>query len=136
MGVIPNYLGRSGFLKKNLEWYYLKEGGNFLGRNHQMASRLQKSFKWNKKRGSWELPLWLSGLRNLTSIHEDVGSIPGLSRWVKGYSVAESCGVGCRCSSDPVLLWLWCRLAAVAEIRPLAWELPYAAPYGEKKKKE
>ena len=30
-------------------------------------------------------------------------------------------------SSDPQLLWLWCRLAAVAPIRPLAWELPHAA---------
>ena len=25
-----------------------------------------------------------------------------------------SCGVGCRCSSDPVLLWLWHRPAATA----------------------
>ena len=25
-----------------------------------------------------------------------------------------------------MLLWLWCRLAAAALIRPLAWELPYA----------
>jgi len=25
-----------------------------------------------------------------------------------------------------VLLWLWCRLAATARIRPLAWEPPYA----------
>ena len=38
-----------------------------------------------------------------------------------------SCGVGCRQASDPVLLWLWCRLAATALIQPLAWELPYAA---------
>ena len=37
-----------------------------------------------------------------------------------------SCGVGHRRSSDPVLLWLWCRPAATAPIRPLAWELPYA----------
>ena len=37
-----------------------------------------------------------------------------------------SCGVGCRRGSDPELLWLWCRLAAVALIRPLAWEPPYA----------
>ena len=36
-----------------------------------------------------------------------------------------SCGVGCRPSSDPMLLW--CRLAAIAPIGPLAWEPPYAA---------
>ena len=37
-----------------------------------------------------------------------------------------SCGVVRRCSSDPALLWLWCRLAAVAPIGPPAWESPYA----------
>ena len=37
-----------------------------------------------------------------------------------------SCGVGCRCSLDTALLWLWCRPAATAPIRPLAWEPPYA----------
>ena len=36
-------------------------------------------------------------------------------------------GVGRRRGLDPVLLWLWCRLAAVAPIGPLAWEPPYAA---------
>ena len=36
-----------------------------------------------------------------------------------------SCGVGGRCGSDPVLLWLWCRPAVTALIQPLAWELPY-----------
>ena len=38
-----------------------------------------------------------------------------------------NCGVGCRLGSDPVLPWLWGRLVAIALIRPLAWELPYAA---------
>ena len=38
-----------------------------------------------------------------------------------------SCGVGCRCCSDPELLWLWCRPTPVAPIRPLAQEPPYAA---------
>ena len=46
-----------------------------------------------------------------------------------------SCGVGCRRSSDPELLWLWCRLVATALIRPLAWEPLYAvgAALGKKK---
>ena len=37
-----------------------------------------------------------------------------------------SCGLGCRRSSDPALLWLWCRLVATAQIQPLAWKPPYA----------
>ena len=35
---------------------------------------------------------------------------------------AVSCGIGRRCSSDLVLLWLWHRPAAVALIWPLAWK--------------
>ena len=42
-----------------------------------------------------------------------------------------SCGVGCRRGSDLVLLWL----AAVAPIRPLAWEPPYATGTALKRKK-
>ena len=53
-------------------------------------------------------------LMNLTRIHEDARSIPGLS----GLS----------------LLWLWGRPATVAPISLLAWELPYAS--GPKKQKE
>ena len=48
---------------------------------------------------------------NPTSIHKNAGLIPGLPLWVR----------------DPKLLWLWCRLATVALIQFLAWELPYAA---------
>ena len=57
----------------------------------------------------------------------------------RGVSVAMSCGVGYRRSSDPMLQWLWHRPAATALIRPLAWELPYAtgtAPKSKKKKKK
>jgi len=65
------------------------------------------------------------GLTNPTKNHEVAGSIPSLAQWVKDpTSVAVSCGVGYRLSSDPALLWLWRSLAAVALIRALAWEPP------------
>ena len=47
-----------------------------------------------------------------------------------------SCGVGLRHGLDPGLLWLWCRPAAVARIRPLAWEPPYAEGTALKKTKD
>ena len=47
-----------------------------------------------------------------------------------------SCGTGRRCGSDPELLWLWCKLAAIAQIRPLAWEPPYAMGAALKSKKK
>ena len=55
----------------------------------------------------------------------------------RGSGVAVSCGVGHRRGLDPALLW--CRPAAVAPIRPLAWGLPYAAgaaPKSKAKKKK
>ena len=49
---------------------------------------------------------------NPTSIRQDEGSIPGLTRWVKDLAW--------------LWLWLWCRPAAAGPIPLLAWEPPYA----------
>ena len=47
-----------------------------------------------------------------------------------------SCGIGRRRGSDPRLLWLWREPAAIAPIRPLAWEPPYATGVALKKMKK
>ena len=60
-----------------------------------------------------------------------LASLSGLRIWG-----CCGCGGGYRCSLDPMLLWLWCRSAAVAPIRALAWELPYAAGVALKRKKK
>ena len=74
------------------------------------------------------VPTVAQQVKNPTSIHEAAGSIPDLTQWVKDpASVASSCGIGHRCGSDLVLLWLWDRPAAATPIQPLAWERPYTS---------
>ena len=60
-------------------------------------------------------------------------SIPGLPQWVKD---PVSCGIGHRQDLDLALLWLWCRLAAIALIGPLAWEPPQPTGSALKSKKK
>ena len=47
-----------------------------------------------------------------------------------------SCGVGRRRRSDPAMLWLWRRPAAVAPNRSLAWEPLYAVGAALKRQKD
>ena len=57
-------------------------------------------------------------VKNPTSVHQDLGSVPGPAQWVRGLGIAVSSDVGCRCGLDLAWLWLWLRLAAAALMDP------------------
>ena len=71
-----------------------------------------------------DIPVKLSGLAS-----PFLGKVEGVKKDDQGSVVnsKELWGVGRGCGSYSELLWLSCRLATVAPIRPLAWQLPYAA---------
>ena len=77
--------------------------------------------------------MWLR-VTNPTGIQTLLGSLASLS----GLRIWRclSCGIDHRCDLDPVLLWLWYRVAAVDPIQPLAWEPPYATGVALKKQKK
>ena len=56
--------------------------------------------------------------------------------WISGLRIWHCCELRYRWQRwlGLALLWLWGRLAAVAPIWPLAWELPYAAGASLKRK--
>ena len=71
-----------------------------------------------------EFPLWCS--RNESNKHPwECGFNPWPHSMGQGFGIAMNCSIGHKCSSDPTLLWLWCRPEAVASIQSLAWELAY-----------
>jgi len=63
--------------------------------------------------------------------------VPSLAS-LSGLRVQHCCDLwlGGRCGSDLAWMWLWRRPTAAAPIRPLAWELPYAASAALKSKKK
>ena len=110
---------------------YFVGAGGWLVKYFDMASKTLTL--WSSHHGS--------AVTNLTGIHEDTGLIPGLAEWVKDPVFCPElwCRSQTRSDSELLLLWLWHKPAVAALIRPLAWELPYAASMalkGKKKKKK
>ena len=69
-------------------------------------------------------------LRNLTSIHENSSSIPGLAQLVKH---PRCCELWCRSQTR---LRFHIAVADTAPIGPLAWELPCASDAALKRQKD
>ena len=93
----------------------------------------------SKRRNSWEQRTGVPVL-----VHWKWIRLGTMSLQVR--SLASLSGLRVRCCHelwcsrrpglDPALLWLWCRPAAIAQIRPLAWEPPYATGAAVKRQRK
>ena len=59
-----------------------------------------------------------------------MGSIPGLAQWVQDLALPQAVAWVADVAQ------IWCRVAAVAPVQPLAWEFPYAIGAALKRKKK
>ena len=55
-----------------------------------------------KKKERNGVPIVAQWVKNLTSVHEDVGSTPGLPQWVKYLALLEAA------VQFPDVVWIWC----------------------------
>ena len=101
---------------------------------HCCGSGLILAWVWPKEK-SRGVPVVAQQVKNQTQCLWGCGFDPWSCSVGWGSGVAVSCGIGRRCGSDLILLWLWLRPAPTAPIRPPAWESPYAVGVALKRQK-
>ena len=79
-----------------------------------------------EKRDFAGVPVVAQWLTNLTRNHGVAGLIPGLAQWFGDLALPRAVVQVADVAQIPCLLWLWCRPMAIAPIRTLAWEAPFA----------
>ena len=107
---------------------------NHISSNQICISKMVLS-KYVLNEWNWEFRFWLSSIRTQKVFTRmQVRSLASFS----GLRIQCCHELWCRSQTglDPALLWLWCGRAATAPIRPLPWELPYAAGMALKRKKK